>query len=1016
MTEFIEKLSEMVKNNKDDIIINIKGWRGINHSYAIVLENYLKPLMNIDGFCKFYFTDMPFYNNKWQKTHKSLFDDLPEMPSNVTATFTLKFYAPYDLTNEPNSLYTIVFITCEYQVLFQFNTINCPSNTYILTPSEYSKKGLIRTGFDTNKIFVIPHGYDINRITDSKNDLRKQYNIPLSSYVYLHIGAMTPNKNVELIVKSFVKLCETHSNIFLVLKSSVLYDTNIDDIIDSNNRIIHITKDMSRYELDSLYKLSDCYLSPYTAEGFNIPVLEALSNNSQVICTNNGPTNEFAHFAHFIDSELCVLDDYVLINESQIHRIILKPNEEHFLKLMQNVIYCPITINTRYYSEQYSLNNSTNNLLITLNKILTNVTDVVLANVINITQYTENLLLNSVSINPKNTYAGDLLAKYYYNNNKIAEAVSVYNNCFNNNPDNDDIKNNLITVYNSLLSKTDDIASKKKILMDIITLDPNNINLYNTLAEIYNTEGNMDMAIMYYKVSISLKDNVVSQCNLSIIYYGLGNYNLACIHVLNAEALDSTNEYVLCHAGLVYKKLKKYKTAIKYYKKALDNCKNELYKIKVRTSLNGIYLDLGDYNEYYDFSTIDELSMVYPKNISKTMVLFESVILSHDYTCYMNNPKELTYEDRLRINNIYNINPMPYIKYNNNKIKIGYVSADFVGSPIATFMYNILYYHDKSTFEIYCFMNNARSDEITKILQTINGIKWIDINKLSDHYIANVIREYQIDILIDLSGLTNGNRLGVFAYKPSPVQITYLGFPNTTGLHTIDYRLTDYISDPITTTQKFSEKLLYIPDCFLSYHNFLDIKELPINYNTKPCIVFGTLNKLAKINNNVLKLWSNILSRVPNSKFLIKIDSEYVLNRLLTQLSITRDRIILVHPDQQLINFFKIYNSIDICLDTFPYSGTTTTCDTLYMSVPLITLYKENIHSHNVSASILTNIGLSELIAYSEQEYIDIAINLANDGNRLFEYHHNIRDKFIKTMMNGADFIHKYESVVKSIV
>ena len=328
---------------------------------------------------------------------------------------------------------------------------------------------------------------------------------------------------------------------------------------------------------------------------------------------------------------------------------------------------------------------------------------------------------------------------------------------------------------------------------------------------------------------------------------------------------------------------------------------------------------------------------------------------------------------------------------------IAYISADFREHSVAYFIESILKHHFRNTFKLYCYSNVTNPDSVTnKLLAYADEVR--QIANQSDQTVANWIRHDKIDILIDLSGHTSGNRLQLLAMKPAPIQITYLGYPNTTGLDEIDYRLTDAIADDNKDDQQFSsEKLLKIPGGFLSYSppvHTPDVNTLPFLKNSY--ITFGVFNNVAKITSECIKVWSAILNRVKNSQILFKnksfSDPEtcHRYRELFKNNDIVEDRIIFSGLTMDKYDYLDFYNKIDITLDSFPYNGTTTTCDSLYMGVPTVTL-KGDRHASRVGASILHHLGMEHLVTKSHQEYIDIACSLSTQVDELEKNRNKMR-------------------------
>jgi predicted O-linked N-acetylglucosamine transferase (SPINDLY family) len=290
-------------------------------------------------------------------------------------------------------------------------------------------------------------------------------------------------------------------------------------------------------------------------------------------------------------------------------------------------------------------------------------------------------------------------------------------------------------------------------------------------------------------------------------------------------------------------------------------------------------------------------------------------------------------------------------------------------------------------------------DATTRRLSALSD-QWRDIARLNDAQVDELIRSDKIDILIDLAGHTARHRLLVFARKPAPVQLTWIGYPNTTGVDAVDYRLTDAISDPPGKTEPFySEQLIHLPgsfSCYLPPEEAPPVGPLPAQKNGY--ITFGSFNHFAKINPAVLELWASLLVRLPASRLLLKArslaDPETATRVRETFLrhGVEASRLDLRSDELSVAAHLGLYHGVDIALDTFPYNGTTTTCEALWMGVPVVTLAGLS-HVSRVSASLLTHLGRSDWIASSETEYIEKCLALVADRPRMAEMRATQRER-----------------------
>ncbi len=313
------------------------------------------------------------------------------------------------------------------------------------------------------------------------------------------------------------------------------------------------------------------------------------------------------------------------------------------------------------------------------------------------------------------------------------------------------------------------------------------------------------------------------------------------------------------------------------------------------------------------------------------------------------------------------------------RLRIGYVSADFRRHSCAFFMEPVLEHHDRRNFGITCYGTGGARDAVTERFEGLAG-RWRDISTLSDQQAAKAVREDGIHILVDLSGHTMNNRLGLFARKPAPVQVTWLGYPNTTGLKAMDARLTDAVADPGEGFH--SETLVRLENGFLCYRPPADAPDIETRAQAGP-VTFGSCNNLAKLTPLVVETWAEIMRRSPGSRLLLKAkalgdgDSARRVEGLFTGFGIAQERLDFMGWIEDG-DHLSIYNSIDVALDPFPYNGTTTTCEALWMGTPVVTLRGES-HAGRVGASLLSKVGLEDMIAKDREAYVDCA--LAGPGN-----------------------------------
>jgi len=355
-------------------------------------------------------------------------------------------------------------------------------------------------------------------------------------------------------------------------------------------------------------------------------------------------------------------------------------------------------------------------------------------------------------------------------------------------------------------------------------------------------------------------------------------------------------------------------------------------------------------------------------------------------------------------------------------LQVGYLSPDFRRHPVAGFLKPVLAAHDRERFQITCYANVAHADQVTAEFKAL-GHRWRDVFGLTDPQLAELIRSDGIDILVELAGHTWDNRLLAVARKPAPVQVTWLGYPNTTGLRTVDYRITDAWADPPGTTDHLhSEQLVRLPCGFSCWGPPAEAPEpSPPPAATRGAVSFGSFNFAPKITPQVIEVWAEILRRTPGARLLLKytgLNDEGVRRATWERFErsgVSADRILLLGSTRSWREHLAQYAEVDIALDPFPYNGTTTTCEALWMGVPVVTLAGRT-HAARVGVSLLNNVGLPELIADSPERYVALAVELAGDAERLARLRADLRPRMARApLTNAALFTRTLEEAYRTM-
>jgi predicted O-linked N-acetylglucosamine transferase (SPINDLY family) len=352
------------------------------------------------------------------------------------------------------------------------------------------------------------------------------------------------------------------------------------------------------------------------------------------------------------------------------------------------------------------------------------------------------------------------------------------------------------------------------------------------------------------------------------------------------------------------------------------------------------------------------------------------------------------------------------------RLRIGYVSPDFRDHVVGRNLVPLLAEHDHRQFEIFCYSDVVRPDDLTQRLRGHADL-WREIAGRSDDQVAQCVHDDGIDILVDLTLHMAFNRLLVFARKPAPVQVSFAGYPGTTGLSVIDYHLTDpYLDPPSLVDDDTAEKAVRLPDTFWCYDPMTEepaVNSLPAQANG--FVTFGCLNNFVKVNAQVLALWARVFQAVDRSRLLLLApDGRGRSNTVqrLEQLGIARDRVVFVsqRPRPQ---YLELYHVIDLMLDTFPYNGHTTSLDALWMGVPVVTMAGP-LAVGRAGLSQLTNLGMPELVARTPDEFVRIAVELAGDLPRLAGLRGTLRDHMrASPLMDAPRFVRGIEAAYRTM-
>lgn len=608
-------------------------------------------------------------------------------------------------------------------------------------------------------------------------------------------------------------------------------------------------------------------------------------------------------------------------------------------------------------------------------------------------------------------------ALYYLGNalrdqNKPDEAAQYYRQAISEKPDYIEAHCNL----GSIFEQAKDYAQAAECHRAALHLDPMRAELHYNLGTVLDALGHLHDAEKCLRQAITLKPD------FALAYNNLGNV-LTRIGGRSAEELE-------CYIRAVELKPDYYEAHLNLASmfneqgllaQAVDSCEQAL---RIKPSSIEAHIKLAV--NHADQGRIDDAISRYQQalgidpNHTQARSRYAFILNyspKHDTeTIYAQHRCWAEPYTRLALPTAYD-----NVRDPNKRLRIGYVSPDFRTHSVVYFIEPVLKYHNQTYHEISCYAEVGQPDTVTSRLQTYAS-RWRNIKGLTNEQVYDLIRSDGIDILVDLAGHTANNRLLVFARKPAPVQLTYLGYPNTTGLPAIDYRVTDIWADPPGQEKFHTEALLRLPHGFLCYHPRTDAPPVnPLPALRTGRVTFCSFNAMRKITPEVIGLWSRILLALPNSRLVLKnksmrdTETRQRCLDIFGKHNIDPSRIDLLEIRQSAVDHLAVYNEIDIALDTFPYNGTTTTCEAIWMGVPVITL-EGNRHAGRVGVSLFNQIGLGGLIGKSQDEYSQITIDLANDLDRLATIRSELRKRMADSVLcNGPSFIRDLESAYRDI-
>ncbi len=534
-------------------------------------------------------------------------------------------------------------------------------------------------------------------------------------------------------------------------------------------------------------------------------------------------------------------------------------------------------------------------------------------------------------------------------------------------------------------------------------------NLYLYLANIYISNGSDEKAIFMLKRALeSNPENPNLYYSLGTIYYKRSEYEISISYYLKGINLDPSNAFAYSNLAGCYEELLDYKNAVDNYKKAFLLNKNLL---QIREKLIMFQPKICDWSFYKYFEDWRDDFI----NNAK----FEGTPFS--FLCLKGDPKkELMLAKKYYYSNYKSAKKFEF-KNNNEKIKVGYVSGDFRTHPVSLLLARVIELHDKSKFEIYGYSLVRDEDEITLRLKKAFD-KYTYIGEYTDLEAINLIRKDNINFAIDLMGYSKNSRVNLFAKRLAPKQISFLGYPVTSGSDAIDYLIADKYTIPHELEKYYSETILHMPNTFLPFDDTIKVEEKTISRKDyglpEDKFILAAFHRVEKITPKVLDLWSNVLKKLDKAILWIQepisIAKENLLHEF-NQRGIRKDKIYFAKRTRYLSDHFLRHKLADIFIDTFFYSSHSTGILALWSGLPIVTMRGPNFASR-VVPSLLDNLSMPDLIADDEEEYIRIILKLFKNRDLLKKLKDKLRrEKEENNIFNSEFFVRELEKLYLSI-
>jgi protein O-GlcNAc transferase len=629
-----------------------------------------------------------------------------------------------------------------------------------------------------------------------------------------------------------------------------------------------------------------------------------------------------------------------------------------------------------------------------------------------------DLIRQSIALQPNDADAHLNLGNVLAATGHLDEAITAYKQAIVLRPGHSQASYNLGNALRASGQRHEAIAAYRQA----IASRPGYPEAYNNLGNALTDMGQLDDAIAAYRQGIALRpDDAQAHNNLGIALTDKRKHDQAIAACRKAIALNARSPKIHNNFGNALKNKGLLDEAVAAYRRAIALDSNEA---DAHNNLGSALKDAGQLDA--SIAAYRQAIAVQADHRQAHSNLIYALHFHAPYAASAIAEEHRLWNYRHAEPLQQMIRPLRNDPDPQRRLRVGYISPDFREHPVGGFLLPLLEQHDHSNFEVVCYADVRVPDRLTERFRGVAD-QWRSIVGMSDEPVAQLIRDDEIDILVDLTMHMANNRLLVFARKPAPVQVTWLAYPGTTGLEAMDYRLTDRYLDPLpvstgpgeTSAEVFyCEQSVRLPDCWFCYRpqdQTPDANELPAL--TSSHITFGCLNNFCKVTRETLKCWCGLLREVPGSRLLLHAlegSHRQGVKDLLADEGVNPGRLDFI-GHLPVLEYLRLYHQIDICLDPFPYSGGTTSCDSLWMGVPVVSLSGRTAVGR-LTSTILHNIGLPELVADSQEQYFRIAKELSADLSRLSQLRSTLRERMrTSPLMDEPRFARNIESAYRDM-